>query len=58
MVFVVFDGISVMCPCPIVCLSAVCWGRDRMIYCIVHNVWLLLLALSSLPIVSSCRFFG
>ena len=26
MVFVVVDGISVMCPCPVVCLSAVCWG--------------------------------
>ena len=32
--------------------------RDRIIYCIGHNVWLLLLALSSLPVVSSCRFFG
>ena len=33
-------------------------GRDRIIYCIGHNVRLLLLALSSLPVVSSCRFFG
>ena len=56
MVLVVVDGISGMCP-PCCLFGCGVLERDRIIY-FGHNVWLLLLVLSSLPVVSSCRFFG
>ena len=44
-------------PCPVLFTSGVL-GRDCIIYCIGHNIWLRFLVLLFPPVVSSCRFPG